>query len=98
MKSFKPLGDRVLILPDPVEEKTEAGIITSTANVATNTPTTGTVAAVSLGTITSDGMLHALQVRVGDRVCWIKFAGSPITVNGEPHLVMHESDLTGVIT
>lgn len=94
---FEPLGDRVLVDPDPVEEKSAGGIIL--AQTETNkTPTVGMVVAVGAGRIAPDtGVLIPMSVTIGDVVTWGKFAGTHIEVGGLPRLLMHEADIAGIL-
>lgn len=94
--NFSPLLDRVLVDPTPVEEKTEGGIIIP-GNASNTTPTVGTVLAIGPGR-TENGTLIAMNVCVGDRVTWSKFAGTHIEIRGCDLLLMRETDIAGILT
>ncbi|HLG89007.1 MAG TPA: co-chaperone GroES [Alphaproteobacteria bacterium] len=93
--SFRPLSDRVLIRQIDAEEKTAAGIIIP--DTAKEKPQQGEVLAVGPGIRDDQGELHALDVKVGDRVLFGKWAGTEVKLDGEEYVVMKESDILGVV-
>ena len=92
---FRPLHDRVLIRRVEGEEKTAGGIIIP--DTAKEKPMEGEVLAAGPGTRGDDGKLHPLDVKVGDRVLFGKWAGTEIKINGEDFVVMKESDIMGIV-
>ena len=78
---IKPLSDRVLIQPNPAEEKTAAGLIIP--DTAKEKPLAGKVVAVGPGTSEVK-----MEVKVGDQVLYGKYAGTEVTVEGETYLIM----------
>ena len=72
---IKPLSDRVLIQPNPAEEKTAAGLIIP--DTAKEKPLAGKVVAVGPGTSEVK-----MEVKVGDQVLYGKYAGTEVTVEG----------------
>ncbi len=93
--SFKPLYDRIAIKPIEHEEKTKGGIIIP--DTAKEKPMQGEVVAVGKGIRNEKGEVHPLELKVGDKVLYGKWAGSEIKVNGEELIVMKESDVFGII-
>jgi chaperonin GroES len=93
--AFRPLHDRVLIKRIEQEDKTRGGIIIP--DTAKEKPMQGEVIAVGAGSKTEDGTVTPLDVKVGDRVLYGKFAGTEINVDGEDYLVLRESDIMGVL-
>ena len=93
---IRPLQDRVLVkrLEDEVE-KTKGGIIIP--DTAKEKPQQGKVIAVGKGKKNEDGTVVPLDVKVGDRILFGKYAGSEIKVDGEEHLIMREEDILGVL-
>ena len=87
---IKPLSDRVLIQPNPAEEKTAAGLIIP--DTAKEKPLAGKVVAVGPGTSEVK-----MEVKVGDQVLYGKYAGTEVTVEGETYLIMRQSDIFAVI-
>jgi chaperonin GroES len=92
---FRPLQDRVLIRRLDQDEKTKGGIIIP--DTAQEKPMEGEVIAAGPGARGEDGVLHALDVKVGDRVLFGKWAGTEVKIDGEDVVVMKESDILGVI-
>jgi chaperonin GroES len=92
---FRPLEARALIKPRDAETKTAGGIvIPDTADK--DKPSEGTVLAVGNGKYV-DGKLQPLQVKVGDKVLFGKYAGTAIKIEGDDLLVMREEDIMGVL-
>ncbi len=86
--TVKPLGDRVLIKMKEVETKTASGLyIPQTAQEKT---TTGTVVAVG-----DDKDL--ITVKVGQKVMYDKYAGTPIKVDNEEHLIVSIGDVIAIV-
>jgi len=94
MSTFKPIGDRVAVKPQPADEKTAGGLYVP--DTAKEKPQQGTVVAVGDGRI-ENGERIALQVKEGDAVLYGKYAGTEISLDGEGLLIMKESDLLGRI-
>ncbi|MBQ4279255.1 MAG: co-chaperone GroES [Rikenellaceae bacterium] len=86
----KPLSDRVLIEPNPAEEKTASGLYIP--DTAKEKPLAGTVVAVGPGTSEVK-----MEVKVGDKVLYGKYAGTEITVDGKDYLIMRQSDVFAII-
>ena len=92
---IKPLQDRVIVKRLEEEEKTKGGIIIP--DTAKEKPQEGKVVAVGKGKVTEDGKLIPLDVKVGDKILFGKYAGTEIKIDGEEHLIMREDDILGVI-
>lgn len=88
--NIKPLSDRVLIQPNPAEEKTAAGLIIP--DTAKEKPLAGKVVAVGPGTSEVK-----IEVKVGDQVLYGKYAGTEVTVEGETYLIMRQNDIFAII-
>jgi chaperonin GroES len=93
--TFRPLQDRVVIRRVDAEAKSAGGIIIP--DTAQEKPGEGEVLSVGPGVRAEDGTVHALDVRVGDRVLFGKWSGSEIKLDGEELMIMKESDLLGVL-
>lgn len=92
--SIKPLQDRVLIEPlEQKEEKIGSIIIPDTAK---EKPQEGKVIAVGPGR-QENGKVIPVQVKVGDRVLYGKYAGTEIKKDGKEYLIVRESDILAVI-
>jgi len=92
---IRPLHDRVLVRRLEEEEKTKGGIIIP--DTAKEKPQQGEVIAVGNGKILEDGSVRKLDVKVGDKVIFSKYAGTEVKIEGEEYLIMREEDILGVI-
>lgn len=92
---LKPLGDRVVVEVLEQEEKTAGGIVLPDS--AKEKPQEGKVVAVGSGHLTDSGEKVALEVKVGDRVIYSKFAGTEVKQGDKEYLVLRESDILAVV-
>ena len=92
---IRPLHDRVIVKRLEEERKTASGIVIPDS--ATEKPDQGEIIAVGKGKVSDDGKVRPLDVKVGDRVLFGKYAGQTVKVDGEELLVMREEDLMGVV-
>ena len=88
--NVKPLSDRVLILPNPAEEKTAGGLIIP--DTAKEKPLAGKVIAVGPGTSEI-----TMEVKVGDQVLYGKYAGQESNVDVTDYLIMKQQDILAII-
>ncbi|BFD46695.1 MULTISPECIES: co-chaperone GroES [unclassified Candidatus Tisiphia] len=93
--SFRPLHDRIAVKPIQQEEKTSGGIIIP--DTAKEKPIQGEVVAVGKGTRSENGTVHPLEIKVGDKVLYGKWAGTEVKVDGLDLVIMKESDVMGII-
>ncbi len=92
---IRPLHDRVIVKRLEEERKTASGIVIPDS--AAEKPDQGEILAVGSGKRDESGKVIALDVKVGDRVLFGKYAGQTVKVDGEELLVMREDDLMGVV-
>jgi chaperonin GroES len=92
---LKPLGDRVVIELVQAEEKTASGIVLP--DTAKEKPQEGKVVAVGTGRVLENGERVALEVAVGDRIIFSKYAGTEVKYEGAEYLILRESDILAVI-
>jgi chaperonin GroES len=95
MTNIRPLYDRIIVRRDEEIKESAGGIIIP--NVAADMSVQGEVLAVGNGKITETGELKNLTVAVGDRVIFVKMAGTEIKVDGETLLVLTENDIMGIV-
>ena len=95
MSGFRPLRDRVLVMRIEAEEKTPTGIIIP--DTAKEKPAVGKVLAVGPGQRDEGGTVHPVDVKVGDRVLFGKWAGTEVLIDGEDRLILKEEDVLGVL-
>ena len=93
--AIKPLADRVLVKPLVSNEKTAGGIYLP--DTAKEKHQEGTVIAVGPGKVSDDGKKIAMEVKVGDRVLYGNYSGTEVTLDGEEHLIMRESDIFAIL-
>jgi chaperonin GroES len=94
MASIKPLGDRVVVKPEPAEEKTASGLFIP--DTAKEKPQRGTVLAVGPGKVENGNKIE-MTVSAGDTVLYGKYSGTEITMDGDDVLIMRESDILGIV-
>ena len=92
---IRPLHDRVIVRRLEEEERSPGGIVIPDS--AKEKPIQGEVVAVGKGKILDSGEIRPLDVKVGDRVLYGKYAGTEVKVANEELLVMREEDIMGVI-
>lgn len=92
--NIKPLADRVIIKALPMEEKTKSGIFMP--DTAKEKPQEGEVVAVGPGKV-EKGERIALEVKVGDRVIYSKYAGTEVKFDGEEYLILKEMDILAIL-
>lgn len=88
-----PLGDRVLVRPDPAEEKKGLLYLAPSADP----PTRGTVVAVGPGRYDDAGRCVPMSVEAGERVFYGRFSGIELDDGGEKLIVLRDGDLIAVI-
>jgi chaperonin GroES len=93
--NIRPLHDRVVVRRVEEERTSAGGIVIPDS--ATEKPDQGEIIAAGNGKITDSGDVRALDVKVGDKVLFGKYAGTAIKVEGEELLVMREDDIVAVI-
>ncbi|MCX7796389.1 MAG: co-chaperone GroES [bacterium] len=92
---LKPLGDRVLVKPIAVEERTKSGIVLP--DTAKEKPQQGKVLAVGQGRLLDNGQLVPLQVKEGDKVLYSKYAGTEVKIENEEYLILSERDILAIL-
>ncbi|MBV9576230.1 MAG: co-chaperone GroES [Gammaproteobacteria bacterium] len=93
--NIRPLSDRIVVEPKENESKTAGGIVIPDV-AEKDKPIEGTVLAVGTGRYV-DGTLQPLQLKVGDKILFGKYAGTNIKLNQKELLVMREEDVMGVL-
>ena len=92
--NLKPLGDRVIVKQDDVEETTAGGLLLSSGSK--EKPTTGVVLAVGDGRTTEEGKTIPVPVKKGDRVIYGKYGGTEIEVDGETVIILRSDDIYAI--
>jgi chaperonin GroES len=92
---LRPLDDRVVIKQSEAEGKTAGGIILPDA--AKEKPQIGKIIAVGPGKLLDDGKRGKMSVKKNDEVVYARYIGSEIEIDREKFVVLHESDILGII-
>jgi chaperonin GroES len=96
VSTVKPLGDRVFIKVSASEEKTAGGLYLPDA--AKEKPQLGEVVGVGPGKRNDDGSYTNLEVKVGDKVLYSKYAGTDIKLGGEDYVLLSEKDILAAVS
>jgi len=93
---LKPLGDRVVVKPLEEEERTKGGIVLP--DTAKEKPQHGEVLAVGPGEWDENGSKRIpLDVKVGDRVLYAKYAGTEVKADSGDILILRANDILAVV-
>ncbi len=92
---IKPLGDRVVIKVLEGEMKTKSGIVLP--DTAKEKPQEGEIVEVGTGKVLENGQRIALDVKVGDRIIFSKYAGTEVKFEGQEYLIVSERDILAVV-
>ncbi|HEY8463889.1 MAG TPA: co-chaperone GroES [Bacillota bacterium] len=93
--NIKPLGERIVIKVVESEVTTKSGIVLP--ETAKEKPQMGEVLAVGSGKLLENGQRIAVEVKVGDKVLFAKYAGTEVKLDGEEYMVLKESDILAVV-
>ncbi len=96
VNTVKPLGDRVFVKVSASEEKTAGGIFLP--DTAKEKPQVGEIAAVGPGKRNDDGSRQEVEVKVGDKVLYSKYAGTDIKLGNEEYVLLSEKDILAVVS
>jgi len=92
---IKPLDDRIVVEQKKADEKTVGGIVLP--SMAQERPTIGKCLAVGPGRLLDSGKRGSVSVKVGDEVCYGKYAGTEVDFDGKKYTVIRESDVLAVL-
>ena len=91
---LKPLGDKVVLQYQDVEEKTESGIILPDS--AKEKPQEAVVIAVGPGKC-KDGQRVAMQVKEGDKVIYSEYAGTEVELDDKKYIIVGQDDIIAIV-
>ena len=94
MSKVAPLADRVVVKPLEEAEQMRGGLYIP--DTAKEKPQQGNIVAVGPGRFEKDARVP-MDVKVGDKVLYGKYSGTEVTIEGEPLLILRESDILAVI-
>ena len=90
--TFKPLGNRVVVQPNDEDEQVSSGGI-YIPDTAKEKPQEGTIVAAGPGRITDDGSRIPMEIAVGDKVVYSKYAGTEYKEGDIEYLILREDDI-----
>lgn len=93
--ALQPLGDRVVVKALARETVTRSGIVLP--DTAKEKPQEGEILAVGPGKVLDNGKRTDLEVQVGQRVLFARYAGTEVKIEGEDYLILRESDIVGIV-
>jgi chaperonin GroES len=94
--TVKPLGDRVFVKVSAAEEKTAGGIILP--DNAKEKPNVGEVMQVGVGKLNEKGERQVIEVSIGDKVLYSKYAGTDIKLGTDDYVLLSEKDILAVVS
>jgi len=92
---LRPLQDRIIVKRVEEETMTAGGIFIP--ETAKEKPQKGEIVAVGHGKKTEEGKVIPIDLKVGEKVLFGKYAGTEIKIEGEEYLIMREDDILGVM-
>ena len=92
---IKPLGDRIVIKVIEDTEQTSGGIFIPDS--AKEKPQKGEVVAVGAGKLNDKNERQPMDVKVGDKILYAKYAGTDVKVDGVEYKILSVNDALAVI-
>ena len=89
-----PLGDRVVLKQLEAEETTKSGIVLP--GQAQEKPQQAEVIAVGPGGVV-EGKEVKMEVAVGNKVIYSKYAGTEVKLDGEADIIVKQSDILAIV-
>ena len=89
-----PLGDKVVLKQLEAEETTKSGIVLP--GQAKEKPQQAEVIAVGPGGVV-DGKEVTMQVKVGDKVIYSKYAGTEVKLGDDEYIVVKQNDIVAIV-
>ena len=89
-----PLGDRVVLQQLAAEETTKSGIVLP--GQAQEKPQQAEVVAVGPGGLV-DGKEVKMEVKVGDKVIYSKYAGTDVKLEEKEYVIVRQSDIAAIV-
>ena len=93
--NLRPLGDRVVVKPVEREERTKSGIVLP--DTAKEKPQEGIVEAVGSGRLLDNGTKVPMELQVGDKILYAKYAGNEFKVEEIEYLIISEKDVLAIV-
>lgn len=94
---IQPLGDRVLVKPEEIEDTKSPGGIIIPDTASKEKPERGTVVAVGPGKVGDDNDVIPMSVKAGDTVMFSKYGYDEVKIDDEEYYIVAESNILAVI-
>lgn len=95
VSKIQPLADRIFVKISSSEETTAGGILLPDS--AKEKPQMGEVVAVGAGQVNKKGQRIPLDVKIGDKVLYSKYAGTDLKMGGEEYILLTERDILATV-
>lgn len=95
VSTVKPLGDRVFVKVSVSEEKTAGGLYLP--DTAKEKPQVGEIVAIGVGKRNDDGSRQEMEVKVGDKVLYSKYAGTDVKLGTDEYVLLSEKDILAIV-
>jgi chaperonin GroES len=100
--TIQPLGDRVVVRPLEKEQVTASGIVIPDT-ASGEKPQEGVVLAVGPGALKEDGSRSPMDVKVGDKVLFGKYAGDDVKLKNTSGKeievkILHLDSILGIVS
>lgn len=92
---MKVLGARVIVKEDKLDEKTNGGIVVPGREKEETFR--GTIIGVGDGAMLDDGTKVPMQVKVGDRIIYTSFSGTPVKDGDDEYIILNERDILAIL-
>ncbi|MFO7633995.1 MAG: co-chaperone GroES [Caldilinea sp.] len=93
--NLKPLGDRIVVEPAEQDEQTALGIFLP--ETAKEKPQQGKIIAAGPGLRKETGERIEMDVKIGDKVLYARYAGTTIKLDSKEYLILKESDVLAIV-
>jgi len=91
-----PLGNRVVIKPQDIQEKTPGGLVIPPSATDDKRPAFGEVVKLGIGK-DKEGKVLKFEVKVGDLVYFKKYSPEEIEVDGSEYLILESDDILAIV-
>lgn len=92
---ISPIGNRVLVSPDKVDEKTTGGLILPPSSTEDQKPETGVVVKLGMGKVKGKDIVF--NVKIGDRIYFKKYSPDEVEIDGQKYLLLDAGDILAII-
>ena len=93
--NLKPLGSNVIVKPTPREEMTKSGIVLP--DTAKERPQEGSILAVGPGRTLDNGSREEIEVAIGQKVLFQKYAGTEFKLDDDELLILKHGDILAIV-